>query len=1558
MKKIYTYLREISLIIALLVLATAAGWGQDGYDPETGKEIVGPDIPRTALVGPYCMVNQFSSAVEAIKTFSDLDNVTDENLNNYATITCAVRTGTGVTPVFSVKDTKHVYEKGTTAGFSLVSGGGVSLLSLDIIKMFSIAFYKDGKQQGDPIPVTTGQDAGGVGLNLVKIPGSDAVSVDVSVVSTSDFDEIYLMENGISVEAISQFSVKYAFVGTDDTYYLTHSGVKEYGETIGISDFGIELNDCKGWPWPVTGLLRDDTLEDRFFDDDHDNELTTGGISILGIPWFDVSVKLNNKLEIGTEIGFKYSIETAMSLSLLGSMSIEFYMKGKKVQTEIIEMSLLGLGVVVAKEEIVSATAMYDFDEVRFIYSPGIADINIGKIALIDGFIRKKPQVYHHFEINPNIDATICSQKSSFQLKSEIPVQWFLLSAETYEGEEITTTDIKIERATPNDDTIWNVTNLLEDGCYTFVATANNCPNNPACTEVITLNKGIVSNEALSTCGIPLQNEDGEEQKYALSNGNQISGALLSISDIKNPENLIDAKDDNYMSYVSGLSIANNLEIVGIKTTDGSLIGNDIDGTKRVGFIVEDKNTLLDVDLLQYMCIRLYKNGQEIKDDRIPKVIDESNTIGVGLIESEKSQKVRYSIAVPADIEFDEFRLWVSGVLNLGLNTLRIYYGFVESADANCSNPLNAGCALSASTETTNASLSIDLPVQTAGIATALTGADCFIDNDMETALQYTTPINVLTKLVFKVKIGRTIDDTQQLVIVMDNKTYLAGINAGQMIKVETYYKGIQTGDVFENWSTLGLNVIGYGDKKYLIVNTNHSYDEVHITYVGLADLLTTYSFYGIFFRSDIDRDGLPDCIDPDSCEGELSSLNITPENICVGDKVVLSGLANFDNLVTLPKDYYISIKDKESAEQQDANLTINANGVFEFPITMDKAGIYEVTVTEKEPINEGEDVATYYGGAFKVHPTRTTWKTLETTTTDWNEWTNWSEGSPWTCTDVIIPSDAQSYPVLESGVMNGCRYIHFEPNAEVVNTHRLTYEKAWVELALHPNRYYMVTVPLKDTYSGDWFIPQTKPTTGMTVRYPEVFSVLDAQSLPENRVTPTVYQRVWAFKTYNKFFDAQGNAQKETLAATTHWSAPYNYLATPYDKNEGGYDYNAVSVWVHPLRPDATEENNLDNLTYTFRFPKEHTLYQYYDEHGTGVNAFESIKREQPGRFIYESKDSTFSFPDTMRFYANSETEDGKKLFLVGNPFMSHIDLTMFLLKNPHITSIKIEGSDGNNYTSVLTGEGGTGIITVDGIKAIAPMQSFFVIQESDAPSCSITFTENMLISKSVLQDETGLKNANIIRLTASASDTRSSAMIRFSASASDNYREREDAEILIENETPPAVAIFTTAEDRALDIQQRANGGEIPLGMYLPKPEDVTLRIAVPDEYSGWMVEDVETNRRYPLMPGEETEIHVGRLTTNVGRFYLKGQSATGNETITATQPKLYCYREAGSHTLVVRSGSEMMTRCEVYGMDGRLRHIGQFETDEYRFPAQKGVQIVKAYFKDGITSTVKVF
>ena len=99
----------------------------------------------------------------------------------------------------------------------------------------------------------------------------------------------------------------------------------------------------------------------------------------------------------------------------------------------------------------------------------------------------------------------------------------------------------------------------------------------------------------------------------------------------------------------------------------------------------------------------------------------------------------------------------------------------------------------------------------------------------------------------------------------------------------------------------------------------------------------------------------------------------------------------------------------------------------------------------------------------------------------------------------------------------------------------------------------------------------------------------------------------------------------------------------------------------------------------------------------------------------------------------------------------------------------------------------------------------------------------------------------------------------------------------------------MFTIAEQRALDIQQRANGGEIPLGIYLAKPADVNLSITIPESYSGWILKDLDNNRIHPLLAGKENKIELGRLTTNIGRFCLKGESiATSNGVIAATQPK----------------------------------------------------------------------
>ena len=1550
MKKVYTYLRGISLIIALLVLATGAGWGQE-YDQETGKPILGPDIPRTALVRPNCLVNTIIQVVEVLSQTPDYNNMLDRNLNNVTTIPEIADIGVLLKPIVQVKDMEHCYAAGTEAGFCIEgTNEGNGILSLGILDMTSICFYRNGELVDTKL--IEDENSNLLDLDVIQIQGEENVVSYLKATSDESFDEIGLMIGGVNVgvlptsKKLSSFNIRYAFVGSSEEHIITEDfencdNHPESLKTLGNIEVIAEKTGLNAIN--ISNFFQE---EESLIDANTESALEYRQIILCLFGGFRVGAKWDGEaLPKGTEIVFETSDGGVLDIALANQTKILFYDKNGNEESVDLKLSVIGLNAIGGGKTKVSAIAPVDFKSVVFdLWTLVDVGFDLGTIAQKFYCIRvveptKIPE-YCHIE-GLSMDASICGNETTYELRPIENVSWELTKVVDSEDNDITN---KVNLSYNSTDTTYVVSGLTIPGEYTFTATQTN-EDGSTCTGEVVLKHGLQASSG--PCNTPIKNESATDNTYEVAPPRGVSGGIEIFNNIRNRENVINSNDDDYADINPGIALLSNTYVMGIHKTNGTF-NPEKEENKRISFLVDLPNTFLNVDALQFFYIMLYKDGEKVGD--YSYTVDNWDAISAGLIGSEDFSKMRLGATIPKDVDFDEFALWTGGVASISLSSMRMYSAFVEDESADCDNPLNCDDAVfTGEGALEDAYINYDgtyLPAVSVGVG--MTGLENLLSGEFDPSqpdkcVRYSGVVEALSPASIAVNFGRVLGPKQQAGFVVKFETYLASIDVIKVIQVKTYLEGVEQ-ETRSDWGVLNADVIGDGDYEYLMINPKYPYDEIRLVMTSVVGALSNMTVHAVFVRNDSDGDGLPDCIDPNPCSDELTGLNVNPSDICEGEDVILSGSANFSEL---PKTYIIQIDNTEKRE-----LVINKNGTFTEILKDINVGKHELTLKEKDNM---ETTAPSYTLYFTVHPKQTTWeKNIDSE--DWNNWENWSKGSPWTCTDVIIPSDANTYPVLESGVMNGCRYIHFEPNAEVVNTHRLTYEKAWVELALHPNRYYMVTVPLKDTYSGDWFIPQTEPTTDMKVQYPEVFSVLDAQSLPENRVTPTVYQRVWDAAVLNKL----GDATTTTTASTTKWSLPYNYLATKYEKNQG-YDFNAVSVWIHPFWPDTVEEENKYNdLEYIFRFPKEHTMYRYYDKKGNLVSVQEPITREKAnaGRFIYEDKDSTVTFPYTMKFRAGGM--ETSKVFLVGNPFMSHIDLNEFFKVNKHIVDVKV-GNE-NSYASIVRpSEDGTSSNTT-GPTTIAPMQSFFVTVGEETISCDITFTEQMLVPGTdkitVSPEEAPTIEENTISITASASDTRSSAMIRFSASASDNYREREDAEILIENETPPAVAIFTTAEDRALDIQQRANGGEIPLGMYLPKPEDVTLRIAVPDEYSGWMVEDVETNRRYPLMPGEETEIHVGRLTTNVGRFYLKGQSATGNETITATQPKLYCYREAGSHTLVVRSGSEMMTRCEVYGMDGRLRHIGQFETDEYRFPAQAGVQIVKAYFKDGITSTVKVF
>lgn len=195
-------------------------------DPKYGNMTFRELRNRRALTGESCTVNKLIGVVGVGSWAKDMGALTDDSLDNYAQVNSVVRAGVTVDPIVSVKDMDNYYSKGTVAGFTIVAGSGSSVLSLDVIKAFSIGFYRDGKLKGVKA-VREGQNGSGVTLKLLQIPGSDNICAMLTAESDWLFDEITLdCSGGIQAEVANILKIKYAFVGESTEFTITDGGIK------------------------------------------------------------------------------------------------------------------------------------------------------------------------------------------------------------------------------------------------------------------------------------------------------------------------------------------------------------------------------------------------------------------------------------------------------------------------------------------------------------------------------------------------------------------------------------------------------------------------------------------------------------------------------------------------------------------------------------------------------------------------------------------------------------------------------------------------------------------------------------------------------------------------------------------------------------------------------------------------------------------------------------------------------------------------------------------------------------------------------------------------------------------------------------------------------------------------------------------------------------------------------------------------------------------------------------------------------------------------------------
>lgn len=1525
---------------------------------------------RRALTGDSCTINKLIGVVGVGSWTKNLGALTDDSLDNYAQVNSVVRAGVTVDPIVSVKDMDNYYSKGTVAGFTIVAGSGSSVLSLDVIKAFSIGFYRDGKLKGVKV-VREGQDGSGVTLKLLQIPGSDNICAMLTAESDWLFDEITLdCSGGIQAEVANILKIKYAFVGESTEFTITDGGIKKYNEYF-EGDKQVALKEMKGWRPVILGIplpFLDDDIK-KMTDDNLDNFATIVPLLNIGYQGGAKFMMQNDKnpqgeaFEAGMEAGFKYKMDALLSLNAGTWINVLLFdHKGNKVQEETISAQVLNLSLVQIGDGTVSIKARVPFSgcEIRFLTVLGV---DAGAIGIHYGFVRMAPDVSHRCPINPTISSNVCQSQTSFNLRSnpKVSVTWKLTGAWDLEGNDIlTTTPVKVTAD-------GHVTSMLP-GKYTFRATAKD-----GCSDETTITVGgFGMGETL--CGKPLANDSGKTV-YALSTDKHASsGSLISISDLKNPQNILNKDDTSYAEYISGINLLDNLGIIGIKRIEkDSLIYDAADRypnekpedavkraqPKRIGFVVEATGTALNLHALEFMQIRCYHNGEEI----YRHLIDENNAISADLIGSEKVQKVRYSIEVPSidkngkPTQMDEFQLWNTGVINVGGSVLRIYYAFIEEAADECSSPLVCGSQV-LSNRNSHTTLNADATKFGGVVQVSVVNDNLsyLIDNDLNTCMTVANSVSVGTGQTFAVKMGKTLDYHHQLGIVIDNRTYLASVKVGSWLTVETYRNGEPTGDKNTDWSVVGANVAGFGDKNILFMQPKNAYDEVRITVAHAVGVLDVIKFYGMVARGDIDNDGIPDCKDECSCVNGIDNIQIN--SVCAGEKinVTATGLTGTN--------YYLYFGDKNAGKNGLVNLesTSDTKNNIKYSYTTKKPGEYQLTIFDGSwtPLTSV---------VYQVHPLQTRWLATATTN-EWNKWDNWSDGSPYCCTNAIISSDADNFPVLGTAVKPAdycCKDIFFEPRSAVDNVPSLNYRKAWVELEQKPNHYYLLSAPLKQMYTGDMFMPADTTKANY-------FEELNEENWKEQRFNPSIYQRLWAAAHPGKIYslDSKGNPvlNDETLAVNEAiWSHNFNAVAKPYGMGEG------FSMWIDNGNLQATNK-------FSIRLPKAHKEYSYFVDYDQEKVASETVTKDanKINRFIYEA-DSLQEGDLTMEYKYLSEGKEvtenrtvfvgqseywitlksdiPTQTFVLGNPFMSRLNIKKFLEVNENVSSVKVEveNESGVMEEQTVSKDASTGNATT-----IAPMQAFYVTT-NDKPSTQITLllTPEMIGGSKKATEESKPAEAKGLKVCVESLKTRSksAAMLvmensetAYDVSDGSSFKNSVWVPTLLDSEVKSPLKVFGIQQSQAYDILPIT--GATSLGIYLSQKDSIRIKVKPIQgvDMSGYVLHDMLSGADYSL----DSPLIIADAETSLGRFVIRSRYGSTDVTSADTDQRISIVQEGSS--VLVQSAGDLLKSVKVIDLNGRI--ISRVQGNGSRClkaSIATGIQIIHIELTDGSSKDYKM-
>lgn len=799
---------------------------------------------RRALVGPGCTINSIGDGVKVVSGTANLQNLCNDDLDDYATIPALVGATVVASPIISVKDNQHCYAGGTEAGFVICAKSNASILTLDLANFYKIQFLKDGENVGKLQEISTGNSVTGLGLSLLTIPGSDQVNKLYTATAPGNFDEIKLVQCGVDAKVLSAINIKYAFVGKAREYTITNNkenGISKYAEEQGRKTFTLEAHGDGPTNKPLE-LSRGDVIDENL---KNGYTAVTAVLIPVSTPVTVVAKPSDNEEAFpkGTEVGFKINGLDVAKLSIGDGAELTLFNKeNKKIGTYSLSSSVLGLGVLKADKDgeiVIKAPAAFSAVKIFF---TGVG-IKIGGTTVNYAFVRMAPDAAsHHCPINATSSRDVSGSVNQFQLQhnKNVDVTWTVHSHP--EG----AADVEVVP------TSGLVSNLSLPGKYVFRATAAD-----GCYEETTLNyapKYVAEEHGVDI----LVNKEGEEPKYVLSD--KFGGGLIQIFDrMMNRSAILTTSLNDFAYREPGVEVAANKGLVGIKTADGSNFADGLNGNARafngkmkVGFVVSAKATGLDANVLKLYNIKLYNKGKEVTEG----VTTHWDAISAGLIGKEETHKMCLNVEVPAGCVFDEIVLYSTGVLSADLSQLNIYYAYVADAEADnaTTNPIYGAQVVS----TNNTNASIDFAntkmFSVANIGNGYNELSNLIDDSMDTYL--TLPLGVsVSGATISVNMGKVVDKGQQLVMVTRKLALGLGVSLGDGLKLTTYLDD-EKQEELTNWKVLGADVIGSKGDSYAVLNPTKSFNQVRITPVDVVSALKNIQIKGFALRTDMNDDG------------------------------------------------------------------------------------------------------------------------------------------------------------------------------------------------------------------------------------------------------------------------------------------------------------------------------------------------------------------------------------------------------------------------------------------------------------------------------------------------------------------------------------------------------------------------------------------------------------------------------------------------------------------------------------------------------------------------------